>query len=729
MSTKLEKLFFAIGVQDSGASSKVAKLQANIENMTKKVEDHFKSIGTSVAGVVGSVLAIKGVADPAIELNRALAEVGSLGVDDSALAKLQTAAGSFAFTYGGAATDVVRASYDIQSAIAGLSGSELASFTTAGGVLAKATKADVGTVTAYLGTMYGIYEETARDMGKAAWVNQLAGRTAYAVQIFKTSGSEMSSAFTALGANAEAAGIHAAEQMAVLGMLQSTMSGSEAGGKYKAYLSGVGQAQKELGLKFTDSQGNMLGMVDVLDKIRGKFGETLTVAQADQLKKAFGSDEAVSLIKLMLKQTGSLKKNISDIGNIKGMEHAERMAKRQTDAFHRFSGALGYVHANFMQKLLPTLERWTNKATAHLDTLNKWITKYPNVARVVGYCVLAVLALAGVAGLVTAGFHLFKLSGIALGVPFRALITLVKTLSSGFIKLGATMLANPIILVIVLIAVAIGLVIYYWQDLKAYFADTTWGKPILWVMECLEEKWNMLTDLFTNFTWTKLLKLVITAALTPLEAFIHTIGTIADKLGFDIGKDLLAWKASDFAGSLVDTGAAVLDSWTGTGQSVAEAPALQASHTPLQGNLSETAGQKAAASAHTPVGTGPGKAAASGLQPKFSASAGQKPAELARRLSGAATGKAAVPGLLSSHTALLAKLPEGAAQIELARSHRPEVASLRPAKTLQVQQGGVVGSSLTRVSNTGKTVNINEQHLHFENPPANPDDTLALYMY
>ena len=35
------------------------------------------------------------------------------------------------------------------------------------------------------------------------------------------------------------------------------MSGSEAGTKYKAFLSGVGSAQKELGLKFTDKSGNM----------------------------------------------------------------------------------------------------------------------------------------------------------------------------------------------------------------------------------------------------------------------------------------------------------------------------------------------------------------------------------------------------------------------------------------------------------------------------------------
>ena len=642
MATKLEKLFFAIGVQD-GASSKVARLQANIANMAKQAGDHFRGIGTAALGLVGAGLSIKEIAGPAIELNRALSEVGSLGVEDGDLAKLQKAAGRFAFDYGGMAADVVRSSYDIQSAIAGLTGSELASFTTAGGVLAKATKADVGTITSYMGTMYGIYEEQAARMGKAAWVNQLAGRTAYAVQIFKTSGAQMSAAFTSLGANAQAAGVDAAEQMAVLGMLQATMGGSEAGSKYKAYLRGVGQAQKALGLKFTDSEGKLLGMVDVLEKIRAKYGDTLTVAQADQLKKAFGSDEAAGLINLMLKQTGSLKKNIEDIGKIKGMEHAERMAKRQTDAFQRFGAAVNYVQANFMQKLLPTLSRWTNKGTDHLDTLNKWITKYPNVARVVGYCVLAVLSLAGVVALGTMAFHLFKLAGIALGLPFRALITLVKVLSSGFIRLGAVMLANPIVLVLLLVAVAIGVVIYYWQELKAYFADTSWGQPFLWVMECLEEKWNMLTDLFSNFTWTKLLKLVISTALIPLQAFVNTLGEILDYIPgmAEEASALKGWKASAFADDL--------------------------------------------------LGADQNKALAAG-----------------------------------QHIAPRARLPEGAGQAELVRTSNPELASLKAGKTLQAPQGGVLGSSLTKVNNSGKTIHIGEQHLHFENPPENEDDLAAM---
>ncbi|MDA6077416.1 phage tail tape measure protein [Edwardsiella anguillarum] len=78
-------------------------------------------------------------------------------------------------------------------------------------------------------------------------MEQIAGQTATAVQMFKTTGDQMSAAFTSLGASATAAGVDVAEQFAVLGQLQATMGGSEAGTKYKAFLAGIGGAQKTLG--------------------------------------------------------------------------------------------------------------------------------------------------------------------------------------------------------------------------------------------------------------------------------------------------------------------------------------------------------------------------------------------------------------------------------------------------------------------------------------------------
>ncbi|MGU3846657.1 phage tail tape measure protein, partial [Vibrio diabolicus] len=94
------------------------------------------------------------------------------------------------------------------------------------------------------------------------------------VEMFKTTGASMSSAFTSIGANATSAGVAIEEQMAILGTLQSTMSGSEAGTKYKAFLAGVANAQDKLNLSFTDSQGQMLPMLDILEQLKVKYGDT-----------------------------------------------------------------------------------------------------------------------------------------------------------------------------------------------------------------------------------------------------------------------------------------------------------------------------------------------------------------------------------------------------------------------------------------------------------------------
>ena len=59
---------------------------------------------------------------------------------------------------------------------------------------------------------------------------------ATAVKNYKTSGSEMASAISALGATATNANVPLEEQLAIMGQLQTTMSGSEAATKYKSFL-------------------------------------------------------------------------------------------------------------------------------------------------------------------------------------------------------------------------------------------------------------------------------------------------------------------------------------------------------------------------------------------------------------------------------------------------------------------------------------------------------------
>lgn len=529
---------FAIGVSDQG-SAKVLGFQKAIDRTCRSVRQDFEGIKAGALSAAGAGMSLYQMVNPAVDFNRAVGEVRSLGTAEDALAYLQTSAKQFAVQYGGSAAEVVRSSYDIQSAISGLNGKDLGTFTVASATLAKGTKADAATITAYMGTMYGIYKQQADRMGKAQWVEQLAGRTAYAVQMFKTTGTEMSQAFTALGANAQAAGISAQEQMAVLGMLQSTMSGSEAGTKYKAFLSGVGNAQKELGLKFTDKGGNMLGMDTILEKIKGKFGAALSVKESDQLKKAFGSDEAVSLIKLLYNDTTRLKTNIADIGRINNMDHAKTMAKSMTDIWARLGGAWDVLRITFAQRMLPAIEKVTDKIVGFIHYIQKCMDIAPGLTGKLGLIVAGAIALAGVMGVLGLVVAANKLAFLGLTVISGPLVSLLRLLTLGNLKLAAAMLANPITWVVLGILALVGAVaalIYYWSDLVTWFSNTSWGQGLISMFQDLRQWWNNLTTAFTDGAWAQILMGLLDTIMAPLRALGDGIGWVGEKLGIISGE-------------------------------------------------------------------------------------------------------------------------------------------------------------------------------------------------
>ncbi|EFA4037973.1 TPA: phage tail tape measure protein [Escherichia coli] len=401
----------------------------------------FRDIATGGAALWGVGAAIQGALMPAIEMDRALGEVKSLGVAESGLRKLSRAAVDFTMEYGGAAQDFVRASYDIQSAIAGLTDDELSRFTTASATVAAATKSSSQTITAYMGTMYGIFKDQADAMGKSKWVEQIAGQTATAVQMFKTTGDNMSAAFTTLGASAKAAGIDAAEQFAVLGQLQATMSGSEAGTKYKAFLAAVGSAQKKLGLNFVNKDGTMKSVVEIMKLIRGKFGDLSKVADSDLLKSAFGSDEAVAMIKLLNADIGGLEKNIATLGNIKGMDKAVEMAQAMADPWEQAAAIINGIRIEIGTQLLPVLYPFIQKSNEGGKSFVAWLRLYPNITRAIGLLSAALIGVAAVGATVNVVMGVAKFIWVGLRMVWMAVIAPLKLIVFLYRTMRVVMLA------------------------------------------------------------------------------------------------------------------------------------------------------------------------------------------------------------------------------------------------------------------------------------------------
>ncbi len=529
----MEKLMMQVALVDQ-VTKPLQGINSQIDKVSKAGRQGWSNMAMGATTLAAGGMAIQSALGPAIEMDRALGEVASLDVKKDVLGALGREALALSVKYGESATEIVRSSYDIQSAIAGLEGNELPAFTRASTTLAKATKADTATITNYMGTMYGIFEQQAKMMGKANWVEDLAGKTATAVQMFKTTGQGMADAFGAIGANATAAGISMDEQFAVLGQLQATMSGGEAGTKFKSFLAGVGGAQKALGMQFTDSAGNMLPVLTVLEKLKLRYGETLSVAEGDELKKAFGSDEAVAMIKLLMTNTKALSTNINALANTHGMGKAEQMAASMTDQWQRVEQGWFAIRAAAFGVVLPAINAVVGAFADGANDVLRWTHLFPNLTKVVSYAMLAIVGLSMVTGAWMLIAGIAKLATLGMGIAWTIIMAPLNLLKAGMASFRAIMLAvniamyaNPIGLIIagiVLLIGAVAAVIYYWDDLKQTLAD--WG-----VFEAM-------TAMVDGATagWASFMQLL--ADLSPFQLIGKAVDWLIDKLNMIPGVNI-----------------------------------------------------------------------------------------------------------------------------------------------------------------------------------------------
>ncbi|OCA59138.1 phage tail tape measure protein, partial [Aeromonas piscicola] len=538
----MEKLMMQVALVDQ-VTKPLAGINAQMDKFSKAGRQGWSSMAMGATTVAGGVMAIQGALGPAIEMDRALAEVASLDVQKDVLGALGREALKLSIQYGESATEIVRSSYDIQSAIAGLEGNELPAFTRASTTLAKATKADTATITNYMGTMYGIFEQQAKQMGKANWVEDVAGKTALAVQLFKTTGQGMADAFGAIGANATAAGVSMDEQFAVIGQLQATMSGGEAGTKFKSFLAGVGGAQKALGMQFTDSAGNMLPVLTILDKLKMRYGETMSVAEGDELKKAFGSDEAVAMIKLLMTNTKGLATNINALANTHGMGKAEQMAASMTDQWERVTQGWFAIRAAAFGVVLPAINAVVGVFADGANDVLRWTHLFPNLTKVVSYTLLAIVGLSMVTGVWMLVAGLAKLATLGLGIAWTVIMAPLNLLKAGLVAFRAILLAvniamyaNPIGLIIAGIVLLIGTVaavIYYWDDLKKTLAD--WG-----VFDAVQAMIDGAAAGWANF-------MQLLANLSPFQLLGKAVDWLIDKLNMIPGVNIELGSMPDLA--------------------------------------------------------------------------------------------------------------------------------------------------------------------------------------
>ncbi len=317
-------------------SEKLAKTQNRLRQLdrkqtaikSRKQEVQGKMAGTAVmaGGLIASVL---GTTKAYGQIADAQGEIASLGISPEGINQITAAAKQFSNQWAGTtAPEFIRASYDIKSGIASLSDVAVGEMTKIAGITAVATKSSTAEMTSLFAKGYGIYRKQFNDFGQATidgWDNlsseekdikfgkYFSAGISSAVQMFRTDGSQMSQALSTLGADATTAGHSYAEQLAVLGSLQQTMSGSEAATKYRAFLDKAASAGDKLNLKLVDANNNLLSTPEILTRLKGKYGDTLDAMEKQELAKAFGTKEAVAMINLLYGDIGSLQENIDSL--------------------------------------------------------------------------------------------------------------------------------------------------------------------------------------------------------------------------------------------------------------------------------------------------------------------------------------------------------------------------------------------------------------------------------
>lgn len=427
----VQGLEYIISLTDQ-LSAPLKGVMKSIDDLGKRGADAMKNIGIGVAGIVGAGVALKSALDPAIEFSRALNEVKAAGIGASGLEKVEKFALDFSSSFGIASNEVVNSVNEIARAIDGLTDDELISFSKGSNILAKATGSSVQEMGSYLSTMYGIFQQEADRMGKSKWVEMMAGQATLTANMFKSSGESLSQAFTNLMSTGQSKGVDLAEQFAVLGNLQSVMPGGMSGTKYAAFLNGVGKASKKLGLDFLDANNRMLPITDILAKIKKSYGDTIDEVEAQQLAKAFGTNDAVQVINYLLPKIDSLKDNIKEIGGVNNLDDAVRVSKITTDSWMRFSAILQNIKIAIGVEILKKIEPLFNRMADLGQEFVAWLKTYKNIARWIGY---AVGALIGFTGLTAA---LTLMSGIisAIGVAFSFLASPIMLVTAAIVGLG-----------------------------------------------------------------------------------------------------------------------------------------------------------------------------------------------------------------------------------------------------------------------------------------------------
>jgi len=410
------------------------------------------------------------------ELDVAKGALASLGVKD--IDVIANAGADLSKRLSGVSSaSFVGASYNIKSGIDTLSDKGVAEMTKAAVITAKATKASEEEMTSLFGTGYGIFKRQFAGQSDKDFGGLFSAAITKSVQQFKTTGSGMQQAIQSMGSGPTNLGVPLAEQLAVLGKLQGVMTAGEAGTSMRAFAQNSAKAQEAFSklaeegdnsslVRLLDSKGMMRSLPSILTDIHNRYGDSLNAIELEEIKKAFGTDEAVKLINNLFGQEKSFGGGAQAILEAQkaGLKFTESVAKLSdntpTARLDMLIQRINLLKETIGGKLLSVFDKFHIQISTGIESLSVW-------AKANGKLILGGIMLATVLGGLAA-----LLVPLALGV---SVLNGVLSLFKGLL-LTISVLTSPLALQIGAIAVAVGLlagagylVVKNWEPLMNFF--------------------------------------------------------------------------------------------------------------------------------------------------------------------------------------------------------------------------------------------------------------------
>ena len=463
------KLSVVLGLTDN-MTGNLSSVTNKVADSTEKLNKAFGSVQKAGAVMVGVGTALTtaclGTVQSTFDTQNALGELASLGVQD--LDAVEKAAKSFSDTWAGTTkSEFITASYDIKSGIASLTDEGVAKFTELAALTGKATKSTTEEMGSLFATGYGIYKGAYEDMSDLEFGEMFSAGIATAVKNYKTAGSEMASAISMLGATATNNKISMEGQLAILGQLQTTMSGSEAATKYKSFLNTAASAGEKLGLSFVDANNQLLTTPEILQKLKDKYGDTLDAVEKQEIKSAFGTDEAVAMIDLLYNDIDGLTGGIDSLASSmkQGVSVTNEMAEAIDNTPERkFEVLRQKIHNNAEElgkNLLPVVNNTLTKVNDLIDkgsdliaNNQQTVQSIMNIALRLGIMLVVIGTVVGAIG--------------TIGKAVSGVSAAIKTARLVWLAFNAVFAATPIGWIVIAIVGLIAAFVLLWNKSEAF---------------------------------------------------------------------------------------------------------------------------------------------------------------------------------------------------------------------------------------------------------------------